>query len=105
MAAAIRLTEVTPRRCALALCRSDRVAWAACSPTFRYRVNRGMPLHPQSLAMGTLAGHPMPDWPTRVPALAWLRVLASRSELELVEHCVAVPSMQGVLSFLWNPEG
>ena len=102
-AAAIRFVELCSGRCALAFCQDGRVCWPARSARFGYRIARNMPLDTMALASGYLQGHPMPDWPTRVPAKAWLRPRIS-GDAEVVEHCVPMPSLRAALSLVWISE-
>ena len=101
--AAIRFVELAPSRCAVVFCRDLRMKWSAESPRLGYRFVKGTPVTPASLAWGYLEGHPMPDWPTRVPATAWLRVAGRKREAELIEHCVPMAVQHAALSMLVLP--
>ncbi len=104
-AAAIRFVELCSGRCAIAFCQDGKVRWPARSARFGYRIAKGMPIDRTALAWGYLQGHPMPDWPTPVPAKAWLKTARSLRDAEVLEHCVPMPSLRAALSMVWIPPG
>ena len=102
-AAALGFVGVSPARCAVAFCEERKVKWSASSPRLGYAIPRHMPLSRDTLALGYLERHPMPEWPTRVPATAWLRKAKPGSDDEIIEHCVPMPSLKAALSLVVLP--
>ncbi len=101
--AAIRVVRLSSARCAVIFCDRPKVGWSAPSPRLRYRFQKGGALTKASLARGYLQGHPMPDWRTRAPATAWLRLSGRKREAEVIEHCVPMRAYQAALSLLVLP--
>ncbi len=102
--AAVRFVRLSSARCAVIFCDGPKVGWSAPSPRLGYRFQKGGALTKASLAWGYLQGHPMPDWPTRVPATAWLRLSGRKREAEVIEHCVPMPAYRAALSMLVLPQ-
>jgi hypothetical protein len=78
-----------------------KVKWFAPSKRFKKRIKRGTPLSSSSIAYDYFASGELDDRPLAVPADAWI---ATKKDVEIVEHAVCAPKYHSVLSMLWIPE-
>jgi len=102
-ATAIRFVEFSPEQCAVVYSEDGRVRWTRKSDTFWCRLlDWGKDLEPASLASDFFRQRPVSDEPEEVRGDAWIESDSGRCP-ELVEHSMAIPSLNGVLTMLWLP--
>ncbi len=93
IASAIRLIELTNERCALILSKEGAVSWAAKSRRFAPVIPRQRQLSADSGAHGWFLTGKLPDGPLNVPAAAWIDDITSLGDGQVVEHSIAVPTL------------
>jgi hypothetical protein len=106
VAAAIRFAKLSDDRCCAVFVQDGVVKWAAYSPDFGLRVERGMRPDSYSVAYDCFAEGKTPSVkPETVSASAWLDSGRVGSDDVLKEHCRRIPSLNAAMSLLWIPPG
>ena len=103
LAGAIRFAELAAEPCAAVFSIASRpgtgkVKWVVPSASFEYRIPRGKPLSPASVASGYFEKGELTEYPRRVSPPAWFDVA---SEDYVIEHAVASQEYGTVISMLW----
>ena len=101
LTSAIRFAELTSERCAAVFSRNGVVEWAAESPTFTRRIQKGTRLTRESVAWDFHAKGKLDEREQPVPAHAWLDTSA---DVDIVEHSIGSREHGTVLSLLWIPD-
>lgn len=104
-ATTLRYVELSPYSCALVVSENGKIRWYRKNKDFLYRVKYGCPLHHHTHAADFFAGKPLSDKPHEVLAETWLEDDRVPSQETLMEHSVALPSYNTVLSLLWVAPG
>ncbi len=101
-ATAIRFVEFSPEKCALVYSEAGCVRWSWKSDTFWWRLLRwGSNLGAASLASDCFGIGTMSEDPEEVRGDAWIE--SDRGCPEVVEHSMAIPSLNAVVTMLWVP--
>jgi hypothetical protein len=100
-ATALKFVRLCPEMCALAYSKDGKVKWVAKSDDFWPYIPVDKPLDNKTLAYGYFVGRDFHDDPEEIDADAWLDCSESRGIDEIMEHSVAMPSLESVLSLLW----
>lgn len=100
-AAALRFVSLTGERLALYVCKDGKVAWSSGTRDFGRRLPKGSPLSPWSLASDYFTKGRVPGHPETVSADAWAP--NARDGEEVLEHALAMPNYQMVMSLVWFP--
>lgn len=104
-ATARRYANLSPHACALVVSRNGKIEWFDKHEDFLYRVKQGCPVHPHTYAADFFAGRPLSDEPHEVLAEVWLEDERIGSRETLMEHSVALPFYNVVLSLIWIAPG
>lgn len=104
-ATARRYAKLSPHACALLVSENGKIKWFDKHEDFLYRVKQGCHVHPNTYAADFFAGGPLSDKPQEVLAEAWLEDERIGSRETLMEHSVALPFYNAVLSLLWIAPG
>jgi Zn-dependent peptidase ImmA (M78 family) len=106
LASAIRFVELAREPCAAVFSVATKngqgkVRWVASTPRFDfdYRITRGRPLSPETIASGFFVAGAVVAERRRVPPLAWFD--AHPSKAEVFEHAVCSHEFRTVLSMVW----
>jgi len=97
----IRVTEISPERCAAVFSAKRHVVWFAPSETFTREIERGRRIDPHSVAWDFYTKGAIDDREQPVPADAWFDTSV---DVEIIEHSTASTEHGTVLSLLWIPE-
>jgi len=102
--AAIRFVEFSPEVCALVFSRDGRIAWSKKSPEFRGMIRGwGEALDRYSVAFDYFEKGRIHDRPEQVDASAWLEGWMADRVSEVVEHSLAISSLNAVQTTVWVP--
>lgn len=102
---AMRFVDFCPEMCAVVFSQNNRVAWFVKSPScWPWLRARGDELDPWCGAAcyfkkGTVAARPQ-----KMDGASWLEDKGAERYDEVVEHSMAIPSIDAVLTMLWIPE-
>jgi len=100
-ATAIKFVRLCPEMCAVVFSENSKVKWAYRSEDFWPFIQRGTKLDARTLAINFFRGAALPSEPEEVEADAWFEVKSTDAVREVVEHSIAIPSINSVLSTLW----
>ena len=100
-AAVLRFVSLTSERLAMYVCRDGKVLWSSGTRAFGRRLQKGSLLSQWSLASDYFTKGRVPAHPETVSAEAWAP--NARDGEELVEHALAQPSYQTVMSLVYFP--
>jgi hypothetical protein len=100
-ATAIKFVRLCPEMCAVVFSENSKVKWAYGSEDFRPFIQRGTRLDARTLAINFFRGTPVPAEPEEVDADAWFEVKSGDAVREVVEHSIAIPNINSVLTILW----
>jgi Zn-dependent peptidase ImmA (M78 family) len=100
-ATAIKFVRLCPEMCAVVLSENAKVKWAYRSEDFWPFIQRGTKLDARTLAFDFFRGTPLPQESQEVEADAWFEVKRGDAVQEVVEHSIAIPSINSVLTILW----
>ena len=102
-ATAIRFVDFSPERCAVVYSENGRVRWSRKSETFWCRLlSWGKELGLASLASDFFREGSMSEDPEEVRGDAWIESEGGRYP-EVVEHSMAILSLNAVITVLWVP--
>jgi hypothetical protein len=101
-ASAIRFAKLCPEAVAVVWCRDGKVVWTVRGPTFRGWIAPGRRLDSYCLAYDYFHASELVEDAEPVPASAWLD--DGPRDADLIEHVIALPNYESVLSLLWAPD-
>ena len=96
-----RFVAFTDYRCAMVSSVDGKVEYFKPSNSFRHKIKKGVPLHPDSWAIDFFKGSRIKDKMVSVPAYAWIKSDRISKKACIFEHSIAQPSYNSVLTFLW----
>lgn len=99
VAAALRFVEMTDERVCVASVTRGRVTWAGATKDFGTKPERGRAIDAWSLAGTFFRDRQVNAKPETVSASAWIE--GASDDMELVEHAMAMPEYDTVVSLLW----
>jgi hypothetical protein len=102
-ASAYRLCELSAFRVAMVWSEALRVRWYKPSEEFIRWVQKGS-VSQDSYAFDAFEGRPIPGTFESVPASAWLFEKGLKPDARILEHSVAMPNYDGVLTLLFIPD-
>lgn len=100
-ATAIKFVRLCPEMCAVVFSEDSKVKWVYGSDDFWPFIQRGRKLDTRTLAFDFFVGKTLETQPQDVEADAWFEVKRSDTVQEVVEHSIAIPSINSVLTILW----
>jgi Zn-dependent peptidase ImmA (M78 family) len=100
MATAIRYVRLSKEPCAVAICKDGVISWYKGSDSFNYHIKVHEKLSPNTHAFDFFDGVDLPKKPMKAPAYPWIAGNID-GEAELMEHPIALPRYNTVLSLLW----
>ena len=103
---AIKYTQYGNHPIAVFFAQNGIIKWCAKSDDFicEYNRSKGEPLHNQSVAFDSLKTKKIADKPQIVMPYVWFKDFNISPTLYFWEQCVAIPSINAVLSFVWVSE-
>jgi len=103
---AIKYTQYGNHPIAVFFSQNGIIKWCAKSNDFicEYNRSKGEQLHNQSVALEFCKTKRIPDKPQIVMPIVWFKDFNISSTLYFWEQCVAIPSINAVLSFVWVSE-
>ncbi len=102
-ATAIRFIDFSPEECALVYSEKGHVKWSRKSETCWWRLLKwGAELEPASIASDFFRKGAMSEDPEEVRGDAWIESDSGRCP-DVVEHSMAISTLDAVLTMLWRP--
>src|SRR5262249_6753914 len=104
LASAMRVTEITDERCAVAYTVLGRVKWIKRSSTFPLWIPHGRRVDPTSAVFDYYDSGKLDGAARVLAADAWLpRSRIDGSNVQMVEQSAAIPELGAVYTMLWIP--
>jgi Zn-dependent peptidase ImmA (M78 family) len=100
-AAALRVAELSSEAVASVYSKRGEVRWARSSASLPWQIARGRRLGRTSVAIDYFRKGAIDPRAQPIPIDAWFD---RDTDLDLIEHSVAIPDLGGVLTLLWIPQ-